>query len=199
MEDTIVIGRKADEKVFCSNCNKELLASDAHCYEGEDKQDVYICSDCKEGIDKEFEAETTKPNWLGAIGLGIAAALVGAVVWVLVAVIFEVTIGYVAIGVGFIVGWGVILGSGKKRGIKLQITSTVITLATILLAEYATFIYFVTDYVKEAYPAETADMSIFWVTPFDPDFLSSLASPMGLFIWAIGLYVAFIVPKARKI
>jgi hypothetical protein len=198
MEDTIVIGQRADAKVLCNNCNKELLASEAHCYAGEDKQDVYICSDCKVGIDNEFEVETAKPNLLGAIGLGVLAAIIGAVVWVLVAVIFEVTVGYVAIGVGFIVGWGVILGSGRKRGIKLQITSTIITLVAILMAEYATFVYFVTEYVKETYPVETADITIFWISPIDPDFLSSLVSPIGFLIWAIGLYVAFTIPKARK-
>lgn len=56
------------------------------------------------------EARDNQNLSLGAVG-GIAAAVVGAIVWAVITVVTEYQIGWMAVGVGFLVGYAV-----KKLG-----------------------------------------------------------------------------------
>ena len=53
------------------------------------------------------EPVPAQPNLLFAILAGLAAALVGAVAWALITVATDMQIGFMAVGVGFLVGYGV--------------------------------------------------------------------------------------------
>lgn len=50
-----------------------------------------------------------------AVAAGIAAAIVGAVVWAVITVFTEYQIGFMAIGVGILVGFAVRLGKGVDK------------------------------------------------------------------------------------
>ena len=105
-----------------------------------------------------------------------------------------------AIGVGFLIGYAVIWGSGKKRGASLQILSSGITVLTLLVSQYAIAIYYLRKYLldhKADFPGYNGQL--FLVSPFDPDMLRNMFSPMGLVIWAVGIYFAYSLPKARTI
>jgi hypothetical protein len=109
-------------------------------------------------------------------------------------------IGYVAIGVGFLIGYAVIFGSGKKRGAPLQIMSAVMTLSTLLIAQYFISLYYVRKYViehKAEFPGYQGQW--FFISPFNRAILGSIFSPMGILIWAIGIYFAYSLPKSRTI
>jgi len=57
-----------------------------------------------QAFEQQLLVEQSMPKALAA---GIAAALVGAVVWAVVTVLTNYQIGWMAVGIGFLVGWGV--------------------------------------------------------------------------------------------
>lgn len=193
-QDVLKMGAMVDTEIHCAGCDQVVSTENAHCFVDKEGNDLYYCEECKKSIDQALEHETKNPNLIGAVLLGLLAAVVSGIIWCAIEYFTGYTIGYVAIAVGFLIGWGVVIGSGKKRGFTLQIISTMITLITILAASYMTFIFSLHDYlVSEGYN------EFLWISPLDPDLLSYVISPMGIFIWAIGIATAFKVPMAKKL
>jgi len=143
---------------------------------------------------------TKNPNILLGVVLGIVGAIVGGIVWYFITIGTEREIGYISLGLGYLVGTGVYWGSGKKRGHQLQIISAVITLITIFVTEKFIFDYFLNQYLQahiSEYPqmvGQTVSVSF-----TNQDFLMNLVSPIGLLIYAIGIYFAYKICKPRKI
>lgn len=200
-EESIKIGAKSEENVECSNCQKSIPATEAYCFQGKNNEDVYFCAECKQEIDTALQQETENPNYFGAIILGLIAGAIGALVWYFIEILTGYQIGYVALGLGYLVAWAVILGSGKKRGISLQIISSVIALLAVLSASYLSFMHFFNDYLQEELATAAGGQSIpyIWLSPLNKDLLQALISPMGLVIWGLALYIAFRTPQARKL
>jgi hypothetical protein len=198
-EEPIKIGSKAAEDVVCAKCQKTIPGAEAHSFRGKKGEDIYICSVCKEQIDSEFRSETENPNLPGAAVLGLLAGGAATIVWYLVGVFTGYQVGYIALGAGYLVGLAVVWGSGKKRGPALQLMSVGITLLSVLVASYLTMIYYINKGVsEEAAKGGQKVAHYIWVSPFEPELIKALISPMGLLIWGIALYIAFRVPQARK-
>ena len=196
--EPIQIGAKATQSVVCAQCQQQVPAGQYYAYKGPKGADIFLCGTCRSQAEQAFQAETQNPNLIGAIVLGTLAGSVAGVVWHFFVVITGYEIGYVAIGVGLVVGWGVHLGSGKKRAPSLQILSAVLTLSTLLIANYFTFLHFLRKQFMhqnvEGYSGE-----FFFISPFEPMLWKSMISPMSFVIWAIALYVAFSVSKPRTL
>jgi hypothetical protein len=196
----IKIGAKANQIVKCNGCQKEVPAGQYYTYKGKKGESVFLCEACRETTEKAFKAETQNPNMVMAAILGILAAIIAGVAWFLLSVLTGYQIGYVAIGVGFIIGHAVIWGAGKKRGASLQILSAAITIVTLLISQYVIVLYYIHKYLLEHradYPGYNGQW--IFVSPFNPDVLKGMFSPMGILIWAIGIYFAYSLPKARSI
>ncbi len=193
-------GGEVAKKVNCSMCNKEGAVEEFVTLQDKEGLDEYVCAECRARMSQEFEAETKNPNIILAIILGVVGAIIGGIVWYLVAVSTGTEIGYISIGLGYLVGMGVYLGSGKKRGQKLQIISAVIALLAIFVTEKFIFDHFLNEYFQ-ANLAEFPQMEgqTVSISFFNPDFLRNLVSPIGLLIYAIGIYFAYNVCKSRKI
>lgn len=196
----IKIGSKENEIVICSGCKKEISTKDGFTFKDKTDSTIYLCDDCKKATEKEFEKETENPNLTFAILLGCIGGLVSGFIWYFLTVWTDRQIGYIAIGVGFVIGWAVMFGSGGKRGMTIQITSAAITLVTLLCSQYFIVLYYIRKYVSEntaEYP--NYDGSFFFLSPFNSDFMASMFSPMGVIIWLIGIYFAFSFPKSRAV
>ncbi|MBM3250381.1 MAG: hypothetical protein FJZ09_06035 [Candidatus Omnitrophica bacterium] len=196
----IKIGAKADESVNCGQCQGQFPAAQRYAYKGKKGQTVYLCEKCHEAAEKAFREETQNPNLAKAAVVGSLAALAAGVAWYLFSVLTGYQIGYVAIGVGFLIGHAVIWGSGKKRGPSLQIISAVITVVTLLVSQYFLVLFYLREYLLE-HSAEFPGYNGQWlfVSPFEPDVLKAMFSPIGLIIWGVGIYFAYSLPKARSI
>lgn len=190
--EKISIGSKTKETVVCDNCKKSIPAGEQYTFKGKDKKEVYLCTSCKENINKAFENETKNPNLPGALLGGVAAGAISGLLWFLFVIVTKREFGLIAIGVGWLIGTGVYLGSGRKRGFHLQLLSVLFTLATLLTANY--FVLYRLLQGEIGVGLNKLPLSV--VTEL---FIESVISPIGLLIWAIGLYVAFRVPQARKI
>lgn len=104
-------------------------------------------------------------NILGGFALGLVAAIICAIVWDKLTYYTHFQIGYVAVGIGFVVGSAVVFGAGGKRGRALQVLGALLSLLGIMLGETL----LVMDYVRD----EIAK---------DPTLSFAGASPIGLFI-----------------
>lgn len=196
----IKIGSKENEIVKCNGCGKEILTKDGFTFKDKDELTIYLCDNCKTSTEQELAKETHNPNMVLAIALGVIGAVVSGIIWYYFTVWTGKQIGYVSIGVGFVIGWAVLIGSGKKRGMVLQVTSAILTFITLLCSEYLIIMHYVREYMSSnqtEFP--DYDGSFIFISPFDSFVLSNMFSPIGVLIWLIGIYVAYSVPKERAI
>ena len=193
----IKIGAKAEQSALCMSCKQMVAPGQYYTYKAKDGSDLALCGACRTQAESSFEAETKDLRMFGAVLFGVGAGAVGAAIWYFIVAAAGVSIGYMALGLGYLIGFAVRIGAGGKRGFPLQALSAGIALVSLFGAKYFIFLHFLREYLKEKYP--TYDGHLFFVSPVDPAFLGSLVSPMGLLIWAFALYVAFSVPKARSL
>jgi hypothetical protein len=157
----------------------------------------YVCAACREQIETELMAERAgAPRLLPAIVGGAAGALLGAILWAAVAVITDLEVGYVAIGVGWLAAMGVVLGAGGKKGAPLQVVAVICAAAGLLLGKYFT----VAHVIRTLAPAEAEvgylDPRVFQIF-FEnlPEFLSPFDA-----LWLIlALGIAFRIPRPTRV
>lgn len=201
MEETLSIGSKVGTLVKCSSCSAEGNTDNFIAMQDNAGNDVYLCPSCKEKVKAQMAEETEDPNILTGVILGSIGAAIGGVIWFLVTVTTEREIGYISLGLGYLVGYGVHLGSGGKRGHFLQLISAAISIVAIIVTEK--FIY---DYLLNAYVHGNPDLypdigtnDVVSIPFFALEFWKSLLSPIGLLIYSIGIYVAYSICRPRKL
>jgi hypothetical protein len=123
---------------------------------------------------------------LRAVAGGLVAAIVGGIVWALIVKASDYEVGFVAWGIGFLVGTAVVFATRGAKGRSLQLVAVALALVGILIGKYLSFALVVQD------EAETFGESIglFSGDMFDL-FRENLDSVFGLFdlLW-VGLAVA---------
>lgn len=204
-EEKIILGQKADQKIKCSKCGSTLPSSDAYRFKS-GKQIVYICEDCRLLVNKEYETELIDPNLVGGLLGGLAGGLLGGLGWYLFVVLTKFELGYIAIGVGYLVAHGVYLGSGKKRGISLQFIALGETFLALLASNYFVFSQLSLAAAARANGAESAgilstnvlEAAILLLDRLDI-FINYILSPISILIWVIAAYVSFSYLRPRKI
>jgi hypothetical protein len=132
-------------------------------------------------------------NFLAALGAGLVAAIAGAAIWAAITVATGYQIGFMAIGVGFLVGYAVRV-AGKGRGQRFAIAGAVLALAGCVLGNLLTVVGAV---------AETENLPFFSVlsklTPSASIELLKLSfQPMDLLFYAIAVYEGFKVSRASE-
>jgi hypothetical protein len=80
-------------------------------------------------------------NLLRAAGAGLVAALVGGIVWGLIVKWTQYELGFVAWGIGFLVGTAVVYGARNLRGIPFQLIAVVFALLGIAIGKYLGFVW----------------------------------------------------------
>lgn len=187
----------------CAKCGKELEDFEVtYILDSDDKNaEERVCASCSETVQDEYYEETTDVNFIGAVLGGLVGAAIGVGVWYLIAILFDLTIGIVAIGVGFLVAQGAMFASGKKRGFSLQIISLIITILAIYFAEYLVFSHFFNEMMTEFLGAahEFYWMPLGEFTGLLIEYMIEELDFIGLIIWALGLWTAFATPAAKKL
>ena len=86
---------------------------------------------------------------LGILG-GVIGGLIGAVIWAVIIYVTEYQIGLLAIGVGFLVGYGVrILGKGIDK--TFGIVGGIIALISVMLGNFLASLGFLANYFEVSY------------------------------------------------
>lgn len=78
---------------------------------------------------------------LRAAGVGVVAAIVGGIVWGLIVKWTQYELGFVAWGIGFLVGTAVVYGARNLRGIPFQLIAVVFALLGIAIGKYLGFVW----------------------------------------------------------
>jgi hypothetical protein len=86
---------------------------------------------------------------LPAILAGIVAAIVGGVVWGLIVKWTDYEVGFVAWGIGFLVGIAVLGATRGARGPVFQVLAVICALLGILLGKYLSFVWVLQDVANE--------------------------------------------------
>jgi hypothetical protein len=110
-----------------------------------DSEDRYSFS---KATDPPSPVQEPSRSLLPAIAAGLAAALVGGVVWGLIVKISDYEVGFVAWGIGFIAGTAVVVASRGAKGAPLQSIAVVSALLGILLGKYLSYAFVVQDEAK---------------------------------------------------
>ena len=100
---------------------------------------IYICSGCQQkvhqGLDQAaMNYETIEPNYPNGLALGIGAALLGSIIWGVVAYAINYIFLYGAILIGYLVAKGVIKGTRKVTRFG-QVLIPVLTVASVLFGD----------------------------------------------------------------
>jgi len=96
-------------KPRCRNCTKTVAARE-------------LCSGCARKVAPPQEAfPDPMPPWSGALVYGLSAAVFSAIVWAAISIFMGIQMGYVAMGIGWLAGSGVVRGSGGQRGVPWMI------------------------------------------------------------------------------
>ena len=185
----------------CAKCGKQLSDMDVtYALDNSDENvEERVCQQCSEDVSNEYAEQTQNINYIGALVGSLIGAAIGVAIWYFVAIIFDLTVGYVAIAVGWLVGFGAMLGAGNKRGIQLQILSAVITLLAIFTAEYLVIVWAFNAAFTEIFGAahEFVWLPVGEVIEFVIEF--EIYDFINYIIWALGLFTAFVTPQPKKL
>jgi hypothetical protein len=129
----------------CTLC-KQPIASSYYRIDGD-----MVCESCavqaKPNLPADSHAAFTR-----AIVFGIGAAIVGMIAYALFEILTGIIIGYLAIGVGYLVGKAMKRGSNNRGGRRYQVAAALLTYASVSLAAVPVAIH---SY-KDPKPAHTA-------------------------------------------
>ena len=154
-------------------------------------------------IKQVVEAERITPHAFlrGLIG-GAVAAAVGGVLWGLIVKWTDYEIGYMALGIGLLCGFGVVIFSGGRKGYPLQAIAVVCSVLGILAGKYAAFFFLLREEAVTRYGAEAAArLSMFSPKVFN-FFLTALKEMVSGFdlLWVVlAVWTAWRIPKSLGI
>ncbi len=134
-------------------------------------------------------AESAETNYFLAAVLGVAAAAVGAGVWYGIVVMTGILVGWIAVGVGFLVGIAVKYGAGRGA-FGLQILGAILALLAIIAGDYL----ILNHMAREQWEGFTGWLSMADFVENYKGFLTD--GPIRLIFYAIAVYEGYILPKA---
>jgi hypothetical protein len=123
-------------EVRCAECNGIILPGQDH----ETTDGGVFCRPCFEMLARHLEQALAEGSSDISYGGALAGALTGAAVGVLVwwgfTVLTQIALGLVAVVIGVAVGKGVVVLSGGKRHLNLQIMATLVSVGAFFYATY---------------------------------------------------------------
>lgn len=173
----------ASTKDTCTLCQKEICGNCLVVI-----NDAPVCSTCHEQFQAKLQAEKVTPlNVPIAVVGGLIGSVIGAIIWAAIGIVTGYSIGYVAIGVGWLAGMGAFVASGQKRGMSIQVIGVLSSLFGLLLGK----VIMVDFFLVRSLHAEGIDMGY-----FDSDvFQYMLENPGSFFVghdilWTILAFIA---------
>jgi len=161
-----------------------------------------VCSACRDQVAAELKAEEAGGGHLpGAIVGGVVAALISGAVWAAIVVAAGVQIGYVAVGVGWLAGQGVVLGSGGRKGFNLQIIAVLSSVLGLLLGKYFALAYLIKGEMNKSLPGSGDQVSALSVEMFNAfcSVFTRMLSPWDILWLILAFSLAWSVPKPAQV
>ena len=111
----------------CSYCHRQLAGS---YYRVSGR---LACEPCAQRAEKLVPPDSNRA-YSRAVLFGVVAAILGCIGYALFQIMTGIVLGYLAIGVGYLVGWAMRKGSGGLGGRRYQITAALLTYAAVAVA-----------------------------------------------------------------
>lgn len=128
------------------------------------------------------------PNLAGALVAGLVAAVVGALIWAVITVTIKFQIGFMAVGVGFLVAWAV-RTLGKGRDSTFGIIGGVFALLGCLLGNLLSACGFIAGQAAE--PVVSVTLRVLGNPASIATILQETFQGMDLLFYAIAVYEGY--------
>jgi hypothetical protein len=155
---------------------------------------VAMCEPCANAV-VSTPVEDAGGAFAKAIAVGIGAAIIGSILYAAIEIASGWTIGYVALGVGWLVGKGMKWGSEGRGGRRYQIAASVLTYLSVSCAGVIVILHAVTKRNPEqhlVFGQRLVQFSLKYalLSPF-LELQNGLGGILGLFILFIGIRAAW--------
>lgn len=138
--------------------------------------------------------EEDRGTLIKALPAALVAAVAGGVVWGLIVKWSDYEVGFVAWGIGFLVGMAVLTATGGRRGLPLQAIAIISSLLGILLGKYLSYAWVLQE-IAEEQTGGALEISI-----FSRDMVDFFREDLGeVFGWIDLLWVALAVITAWRV
>ena len=172
MEDTVHAGGKT----FCRSCHAELRAQ----------------------LEPAVRSMSTDVNYVNAAVGAVLGGAAGVLLWWAFTVVTKISLGLVAIAIGFAVGWATVRFAGGKRSSGLQALSVIVATLSYVVATYLVNMTF----INRALAGQGAAARVhFPPQSFDLLFkvLSAGFGVMDVVFLAIVVYEAWKIPRPLRL
>ncbi len=185
----------------CRQCDRVLA-------EGEDREVTaggVFCAPCFAALKRHLESEIRRQgadiNYVNAALGGVAGGALGAVVWWGFTIVTRVSFGLVAVVIGYLVGKGILMATGRKRAVGLQAMSLAIAAVAYGFASYLVNRSFILKAVAEDPAMQAAGATLPLFAPPDLMFAVIRAGfeAFDLVFLAIVMYQAWKMPAPFKL
>ncbi len=132
-----------------------------------------------------YERLRAEQNLPLALFAGVGAAVVGALIWAALTVTTEFQIGYMAVAIGFLVGYAVRLGKGLDR--LFGITGAILALLGCVLGNFLSIVGFVSKQSHLGLLETLGQMDYSKI----PQIMTDAFSVMDLVFYAIAIYEGY--------
>ncbi|WP_240321612.1 hypothetical protein [Paenibacillus sp. O199] len=124
---------------------------------------------------------------------GLLAAIVGGIVWAVIAAMTERELGLIAIVIGALAGYAVVLFSNKRIATAHKAIAVIFALIGILLGKYLTVVYFTSELFSDASMLDLVfDGEM--VSAFVDTFTDYFSEPVDLLFIVLAIVSAWQIP-----
>jgi len=124
---------------------------------------------------------------------GLLAAIVGGMVWAVIAAMTERELGLIAIVIGALTGYAVVLFSNKRIATVHKVIAVIFALIGILLGKYLTVVYFTSELFSDASLLDLVfDGEM--VSAFVETFMDYFSEPVDLLFIVLAIVSAWQIP-----
>ncbi|WP_263373199.1 hypothetical protein [Granulicella aggregans] len=152
---------------------------------------------------RSYEHRADHDRFVHAVAYGIAAAIVGSILYAAFNIVTHITIGYAAVGVGFLIGKAMLHATKGLGGRKFQVVAAALTYLSVSMAEIPEFLWEMHESHRAFvhYSAKLISLLVGFAlaSPFilvQHNFGSGL---IGLFILFIGIRFAWRMTADRRL
>ena len=121
------------------------------------RNNQFVCTSCEAPVRAAGPPGSAITRFLGALGLGLVAAALASVLWMVVTEFTGFEIGLIAIAVGWIVGVAIMMGSRGTGGWPYQIMAVALTYTAIVF----TYVPMVAPAIEQQWLEEQASVVVY--------------------------------------
>lgn len=183
------------QPVTCSVCGATSQSSEGWSVTPTKQGQFVLCPSCSLKVQEEIEKQSEDINMTRAVLYGALAALICSGIWYGLVVVSNYKLGIVAIAVGWLVGKGVVLGSGNKRSGSLQLAGGLLALAGLVGGEYLIINHFARKYIE----GFTGWLTLEQFLAIYPQILARGNWILDVVFYLIAIYEGAIQPRPLKL